>query len=94
MKIRIAPAASAHLSAAFEYLDAINPKAATAQMKRIFDGIDQLKKFPESAPVGRVEGARELVIQRTSFIVVYSIEADIINIIAILHGSQRWPQMS
>ncbi len=94
MKIRIAPAASGHLTAAFEYLDAINSKAAAAQMKRIFDGVDQLKRFPESAPAGRVEGTRELVIPRTPFIVVYSIDADIINIVAILHSSQRWPQLS
>ena len=94
MKIRIAPAASAHLSAAFEYLDAVNSKAAATQMKPIFDGIDQLNKFPESAPAGRVEGTRELVIPRTPFIVVYSIDADIINTVAILHSSQRWPQLS
>jgi addiction module RelE/StbE family toxin len=91
VKIRIAPAASAHLTDAFEYLDAINSKAAAAQMKRIFDGIDQLKRFPQSAPVGRVQGTRELVIPRTPFLVVYSVDTDIINIVAILHASLRWP---
>lgn len=94
MKIRIAPAASAHLTAAFEYLDGINSKAAVMQLNRIFDGIDQLKRFPESAPAGRVGGTRELVIPRAPFLVVYSIEADVINIVAILHSSQRWPQLS
>lgn len=94
VKIRIAPAAVGHLTAAFEYLDGINSKAAARQMQRIFDGIDQLKRFPESAPAGRIEGTRELVIPRTPFIVVYSIEANIINVVAVVHGSQRWPQSS
>ena len=94
VKIRIAPAATAHLTAAFEYLDGINSKLASAQMKRIFEGIDQLKRFPESGHTGRFEGTRELVIPRTPFIVVYSIDRDVINIAAILHGSQRWPQLS
>jgi toxin ParE1/3/4 len=94
VKIRIAPTASAHLQAAFQYLDGISTKVAAEQMKRIFDGIDQLKRFPESGPTGRVEGTRELVIPRTPFVVVYSIDKDVINIVAVLHGSQRWPQLS
>ncbi len=94
VKIRIAPTASAHLEAVFQYLDAISPKVAVEQMKRIFDGIDQLKRFPESGPAGRVEGTRELVIPRTPFLVVYSIDRDLVNVVAVLHGSQRWPQLS
>lgn len=94
VKIRIAPAATAHLTAAFEYLDGINSKLASAQMKRIFEAIDQLKRFPNSGHTGRVEGTRELVIPRTPFIVVYSVDRDLINILAILHGRQCWPQLS
>lgn len=94
VKIRIAPAASGHLEAVFQYLDGISSKVAAAQMKRIFEGIDQLKRFPESGPAGRVAGTRELVIPRTPFVVVYSLEKDVINIVAVLHGSQRWPQLS
>ena len=94
MKIRIAPAASAHLEAVFQYLDGISSKIAVQQMKRIFEGIGQLKRFPESGPAGRVEGTRELAIPRTPFVVVYSIHQDVIHIVAVLHGAQRWPQLS
>lgn len=94
VKIRITLTASGHLEAVFQYLDGINSKIAAEQMKRIFDGIDQLKRFPESGPAGRVEGTRELVIPRTPFVVVYSIDKDVVNVVAVLHGSQRWPQLS
>jgi len=94
VKIRIAPTASAHLESVFQYLDGIGSKIPTEQMKRIFDGIDQLKRFPESGHIGRVNGIRELFIPRTPFVVVYLIEEDVINIVAVLHGSQRWPQLS
>jgi toxin ParE1/3/4 len=94
VKIRTARTASAHLETVFQYLDGIGSKIAAGQMKRIFEGIDQLKRFPESGPAGRVEGTRELVIPQTPFVVAYSLEKDVINIVAVLHGSQRWPQLS
>jgi len=92
MKISITPRASEHLTATYEYLHGISPRLAASQMRRIFDGIDQLKQFPESGHPGRVESTRELPIPRTPFLVVYSIAAQTIYIIAVLHGKQRWPQ--
>ena len=92
VKIRITPAASAHLTSVYDYLSAASSKVAAAQLQKIFEGIDQLKLFPESAPRGRKEGTRELTIPNTPFIVAYAIDRDLINILAILHGSQRWPR--
>jgi len=42
---------------------------------------------------GRVEGTRELVIGRSPFIAVYRIKGKRIEILRILHGAQRWPQI-
>jgi toxin ParE1/3/4 len=40
---------------------------------------------------GRVAGARELVVARTSFIVIYVVQADTVQIVRVLHAAQRWP---
>jgi hypothetical protein len=37
-------------------------------------------------------GHRELVIWNTSFIAAYTIDRDRIAVLAIYHGSQRWPE--
>lgn len=42
--------------------------------------------------VGRKQGARELVINRTPFIVVYRIKGKRIELLRLLHGSQQWPK--
>jgi toxin ParE1/3/4 len=46
---------------------------------------------PAAARPGRVAGTRELVIVGTPYIVPYRVKADVIQIITVLHGAQRWP---
>ncbi|MQB42350.1 type II toxin-antitoxin system RelE/ParE family toxin [Rhizobium sp. ICMP 5592] len=38
----------------------------------------------------RLRGTRELVVTRTSFLVIYRVE-DNIELIRVLHGVQQWP---
>ena len=40
---------------------------------------------------GRVAGTRELVVARTSFIVIYVVQADAVQIVRVLHAAQHWP---
>ncbi|HEY2620255.1 MAG TPA: type II toxin-antitoxin system RelE/ParE family toxin [Acetobacteraceae bacterium] len=40
---------------------------------------------------GRVPGTRELMVARTSFVVIYVVHADTVQIIRVLHAAQRWP---
>jgi toxin ParE1/3/4 len=40
---------------------------------------------------GRVADTRELVIPHTPYIVPYRVKGDVVQIITILHGAQRWP---
>jgi toxin ParE1/3/4 len=92
MKVQITLQATGHLNAVYEYLRAIDPKVAVAQMKLIFRAIDRLKQFFRASYVGRMEETRELMVPRTPFLVVYSLGGDRVNILAILHGSQQWPR--
>ncbi len=59
---------------------------------QIVTTIQQLTAFPMSGRSGRVSGTRELVILNTPFIAAYAIDHDRIVILAIYHGTQKWPE--
>jgi toxin ParE1/3/4 len=92
MKVRWSPTAVSDLKAIRNYIAEDSPKAAQRIAKRIKDSVSRLKKLPMSGRIGRVEGTRELVIPGTSYIASYTIEDNEIQIAAVLHGRQRWPE--
>jgi toxin ParE1/3/4 len=75
-----------------DYIAADNPTAATRVDEEIERQTDLLAQYPNMGREGRVNGTRELVINRSPYIVVYRIKKDRIEIIRLLHGAQRWPQ--
>jgi toxin ParE1/3/4 len=79
------------LNNAHVYISKESPQAATSVIVQILGGIEQLQKFPESGRIGQVEGTRELVIFSTSFIIVYRVKTGVIEILAFLHSSKKWP---
>ena len=92
MKVRLTFRASEHLFAAYDYLQAANASAASAQIKRIFEAIDLLERYPLVGRHGRITGTRELVVRRTPFIVAYKVVRDEVVVLAVLHGARRWPK--
>ena len=91
MLIRWTEKAQAELQAAHEYVAENNRIAAQQQSAAVLRAIEQLTHFPEMGRPGRVAGTRELVIQGTALVVAYSLQRDIVYILAILHGARRWP---
>lgn len=77
--------------AQLDYIAKDNPMAAISQGDRIEDQVDQLLQHPQLGRLGRKQGTRELVISRTPFIVVYRIKGKRIELLRLLHGSQKWP---
>ena len=69
-----------------------NPSAAKRVYDAITHSISRLVTFPEMGRRGRVPGTRELVITSQPYIVAYRIRGQTIDIIAILHGAQKWPE--
>ena len=84
--------AQADRDAIFDYIEADSPQAAIIVDDRIRVQVEGLVQFPESGRLGRAEGTRELVIQRTPYIAAYRIAGNTVRILRVLHGAQQWPQ--
>lgn len=74
-----------------EYISKHNPAAAARMVRRIRALVERLATSPGLGRPGRVTGTRELVIVGTPYIVPYRVKADVIQVITVLHGAQRWP---
>ena len=74
-----------------EHIAVDNPAAAIRIVERIRSAVTRLAASPALGRPGRVVGTRELVISGTPYIVPYRVKGDIVQIITILHGAQRWP---
>jgi toxin ParE1/3/4 len=74
-----------------EYIAQDSPTAALNQLDEIERQTDRLAKYPKLGRPGRMKGTRELVVNRTSFIAVYRIKREVVQILRLLHGAQKWP---
>jgi toxin ParE1/3/4 len=91
MKLEWSEAAQTDRNAIYDFIDADNPRAAIAVDDRIEEAVERLVQFPMSGRIGRVEGTRELVIDRTPYIAAYRIADETIRVLRLLHGAQEWP---
>jgi toxin ParE1/3/4 len=57
----------------------------------IYEAVNRLAEFPNIGHIGRKPGTSELVIYGLPFVAVYRFKSDTIEVLRILHGSQRWP---
>jgi plasmid stabilization system protein ParE len=58
-------------------------------IERIRAAVVRLATSPALGRSGRVAGTRELVIQRTPYVVPDRVTGDVVQIITILHSAQR-----
>ncbi len=91
MRIVWLPEARRSRRSQIAYIAERNPVAALAAASAIHSAIDQLSEHPRMGRTGRGAGTRELVVARTSFIVIYVVRADTVQIVRVLHAAQRWP---
>jgi toxin ParE1/3/4 len=92
MRLAWTVAALQDLAAARAYIAQDNPAAADNQAGRILVAVTRLLRFPEIGRPGRRGGTRELVVNRTPYVVAYRVRADAIEILRVLHARQRWPE--
>ena len=75
-----------------DYIADDNPVAAYEVVGKIFDQVDtQLTDHPFSGRKGDIPDTRELVISDTPYIVVYEVKEDVVVILRVRHGAQKWP---
>jgi toxin ParE1/3/4 len=79
------------LAAVRAYTAHDNPPAADRQVERVLAGVAGLLQFPEIGRPGRKVGTRELVVSRTPYLVAYRLRAEVVEILRVMHGRQRWP---
>lgn len=91
MKLVWTKQAIADLNAAYDYIAETDPDAAEGVIERIEKSLESLRQFPEMGRPGRVKETRELVVPRSPFILPYRVRKNQIEILAVLHGSRRWP---
>jgi toxin ParE1/3/4 len=94
MNIVWLPKAITTRDAQLDYIAKENVAAAIEYGDRLENQVDQLTTHPDLGRAGRKQGTRELVISRTSFIVIYRVKskAKCIEILRVLHSSQQWPR--
>jgi len=68
-----------------------NPKMAQTIKDTIFADLRQLQDYPKSGRKGRVKGTRELVLTYNSYVAVYRVSPDRIEIARVLHTSRKYP---
>lgn len=92
MKLAWSRHAAADRLAIFAWIADDDPRTAALVDERIEQAARRLIDFPESGRPGRIDGTRELVVARTSYIVPYTIVGDTVRLLRVIHGAQKWPQ--
>jgi toxin ParE1/3/4 len=92
MKVHWSPRAMRHLVALRRYIAQDSEQNAALVAERVLRAVDLLATQPELGRPGRVPGTRELVISGTGFLIPYRVRGGRLELIAVFHGRQRWPE--
>jgi len=92
MHVRLTEDAQSDLDAIKGYIEPRSPQGFKRIFSAIFSTLAQLESHPFLGHDGRVEGTREVIVPRTPFIIVSTLnEPSHIDIDRILHGRRRYP---
>ena len=88
MKLLYSAEARADIENILTYISERNPQAAASLAERIYHAEEQILRFPKAARHDPETDAYEFYIRQTHIILIYHLEADIIEIIATFHTSR------
>jgi addiction module RelE/StbE family toxin len=91
MKVVWSRRAIRNLESLRDYIEQSSEQNAAGIARRILQAVDLLQNHPAIGRPGRVMGTRELVIPNTPYIVAYRIKRERLELVAVLHGHERWP---
>ncbi len=90
MRIRWTVPAADDLESIKNYLQRRFAHFAEPTVRTIYQRIRSLKTAPHRGRPGHRNGTRELPLAPLPYVVVYTLEPEIIEILHIYHGSQDW----
>jgi toxin ParE1/3/4 len=91
MKLRWTAEAANDLTRIADYLFEHAPDRAAQLIRTVFEAPASLLAFPARGRPGKKHGTRELVLSSLPYVVVYTIRDEVVYVVRILHGAQRWP---
>jgi toxin ParE1/3/4 len=66
-------------------------RAANRITLAIYDAVQSLKRLPNRGRPRRRSDTRELAISKLPYTIVYRVLPDMVEVVRILHGAQKWP---
>lgn len=87
MTVRWRLSAVSDLAGIRDYIFECNPDVAHTVVERVLRAVDRLDLFPQSGRLGKVQGTREVVVVGLPYIVVYSIDAEHVDVVAVFHAA-------
>lgn len=72
------------------YIAARNPAASAKVAAALYEAAAHLESHPRMGRSGRLRGTRELVVARFSFIVVYRVRRDRVEVLRVIDGRRDW----
>ena len=91
MKIIWSATAASELDDHIRFVAQDSLAAAFQVQDRILAAARKIAEFPGRGRPGRLAGSREIVVARTSCLIVYTVAAERIDILRIMHGARQWP---
>ena len=93
LTIRWTRQAIADVDHIYDFIAANNAAAARAMVDRIDRAVSSLVAHPRIGRSGRVAGSRELIVSGTPYIVAYRLRGRDVELLGIMHGARRWPDV-
>jgi toxin ParE1/3/4 len=93
LTIRWTRQAIADVDHIYDFIAANNAAAARAMVDRIDRAVSSLVAHPRIGRSGRVAGSRELIVSGTLYIVAYRLRGRDVELLGIMHGAHRWPDV-
>ena len=90
MRIVWSPQAREDLLLLSSYVAEDNPKAAKKLRDVILSKVQLLAETPHIGRPGRVPGTKELIIEKTPYIIPYRCKDDRLEIVRVYHSSRKW----
>lgn len=93
MRVEISASAQRDIDGIYAYYDERSERAADRVVAVIIRALRGLGRFPLMGKPGHYPGTREHITARYGYRIVYEVreDAQIINIVRILHGARQWP---